>query len=65
MKITVLVDGCQGHGICYGICPEVLTPDADGFAKVATAEIEAGVFGALEDAVMSCPEGAIRLSDTN
>jgi ferredoxin len=58
--VNVFVDEtlCQGHARCNLICPEVFGLDEDGFAAVLTPQVPA----AVRDAVLNCPEQAIKTS---
>lgn len=59
MRLTVRVDGCQGHGICYGISPQTFSPDDGGFARVIAEHPPADARDDVEDAALNCPQGAI------
>lgn len=64
MGVTVLVtDRCTGHGACYTHCPEVFSPDEEGYAVVDESAVEANV-DQVRYAVMVCPERAIELVES-
>lgn len=56
-KATVNPEMCIGCGLCVGSAPSVFTLDEEG--KAVGAEIPAGDESAVEEAVASCPVGAI------
>ncbi|WP_255348942.1 MULTISPECIES: ferredoxin [Mycobacterium] len=60
-RITIDSGKCQGHGRCVLIAPTHFDMDDDGFGKVL--DDEAGSSPDVDEAVFSCPENAIRLSD--
>jgi ferredoxin len=59
VKVTVDVDRCKGHGICWGLCPEVFDLTDDGYAEVLVDEVPAEHEDAVAQAVRQCPEHAI------
>jgi ferredoxin len=65
VKLTVSADLCTGHGRCYTVAPELLTYDDEGFVSIRgqTIEVPGGQEAAAREAEMSCPEGAITISD--
>jgi ferredoxin len=62
MTITVRVDGCEGHGNCYAMRPDIFAPDGDGYAEVVQAHPAESLLAAAQDAARNCPEGAIKVS---
>ena len=62
MTLTVRLNGCQGHGVCYGLSPPVFAPDEAGFAQVIELHPDADAREALEEAVLNCPEAAISVA---
>jgi ferredoxin len=64
MKVTVQNNICQGHALCFINCPEVFRLNGkDGHAYVDSADVPPGLEDQVESASLSCPEGAIVLSD--
>lgn len=59
MKVKVSKEKCIGCGMCVGINPEVFDFDDDGFAKADNEKINDQNKETVEDAVKSCPVGAI------
>ncbi|CAM3248563.1 ferredoxin [Stackebrandtia soli] len=64
MKITVDEDRCCGAGQCVLLAPDVFDQrDEDGIVKLLTAEPPTGTEGAVTEAAVVCPTGAIRVDD--
>ncbi|MDE0987599.1 MAG: ferredoxin [Pseudomonadales bacterium] len=61
MKISVDKEGCQGHGMCNMVCPDVFEYDDDGFANVADGmdNVPPELEEAAKLAEIQCPERAI------
>jgi ferredoxin len=64
VNLTVRVEGCEGHGNCYTLCPEVFAPDEDGYATVTDEHPAVDKLAEVEHAVANCPEGAISVEVT-
>jgi ferredoxin len=62
MKASVDADRCRGHGVCWGLCPEVFTLIDAGYAVVNLPEVPAEFEDAVRTAVDQCPERAISAS---
>src|SRR5260221_705782 len=63
MKVRIDANLCQGHAMCALACPRVFQlSDEDGHAWVEDEEVPAEFEDAVEQAVRSCPEGAIATS---
>jgi ferredoxin len=62
MRVEIDRDVCQGNQLCIGIAADVFEIDEDGLAYVSTEEIPAALVGDVEQAALSCPTRAIRLS---
>jgi ferredoxin len=64
VKVSIDPDKCMGHGVCYGMAPNVYTDDDQGYAQVSgdgtvgDDEAEAARAGAA-----NCPESAIIVAD--
>jgi ferredoxin len=65
MKIRVDANLCTGHGRCYTVAPELLSYDDEGFVTIRGSAIEVltDQSNAAQEAMNSCPEGAITLED--
>lgn len=65
MKVEADLGACQGYLCCLMAAPEVFDID-DDTAKVVlrTASPDEALRAKVEDAVRSCPSGALRISDT-
>ncbi len=61
MQANVDKELCVGCGACTGCAPEVFTMDDDGLAKGGA--FTAAQKDAVEDAVSTCPVGAISTTD--
>lgn len=60
---TVQVDRstCVGHGLCYGVAPEVLGSDANGDPVVLVDPVPSELSALARRAVARCPERALTL----
>jgi ferredoxin len=63
MKVTVDDQRCRGHGMCLTLCPEVFNLTDDGYSVADPSEVPAGLEGAAQEAIDSCPEQAISQID--
>jgi ferredoxin len=65
MKLSVDAVGCQGHGRCYRLAPNLLHDDEEGFVTIRgqTIDIRDPDRGLAEELEATCPEGAISLSE--
>ena len=52
-------DKCLRCGMCTGICPDVFQFDDEGNIKVNNEIIDEGNIDSVNEAVNSCPVGAI------
>jgi ferredoxin len=64
VKVAINTDKCMGHGMCYGLAPNVYVDDDDGYGQV----IGDGTVGddeadAARNGAANCPESAITVSD--
>ena len=64
MKVRVDPDRCQGHTLCAMIAPEVFElSDIDGHSSAVSEDVPADQEANVREAVLSCPERAITLSE--
>ncbi|MCV7204393.1 ferredoxin [Mycolicibacterium peregrinum] len=61
MKVVVDDDLCRGHGVCAALCPQVFTLTDGGYAEAIATDIPPELEGAVAEAVVGCPERAIRI----
>ena len=61
MKVVVDFDLCASNAVCMGIVPEVFEVRDDGFLYVLDEHPPESLRGRLQEAVSSCPTGAISL----
>jgi ferredoxin len=61
--VKVIVDShlCQGHARCVTICPDVFDIDDQGNGIVIQDEVPADLIDDVDEAVLACPESAIRV----
>jgi ferredoxin len=62
MQVAVDSDRCAGHGVCFGLCPQVFDLGDDGFAVVVVDDVPPEHEEAVRNAVRQCPERAISIS---
>jgi ferredoxin len=62
VRVTVDDDRCAGHGVCFGICPDVFQLSDDGYAVVIVGEVPPELHNVVNDAIDRCPERAISTS---
>jgi ferredoxin len=63
MQVNIDQNVCQGHAQCHLICPAVFDIDDAGYAVLVSPDVPPEHQEAVEDAVLSCPEGALSLSE--
>ncbi|MGH9110265.1 MAG: ferredoxin [Acidimicrobiales bacterium] len=61
MKVVVDMDVCASNAVCMGIVPEVFEVRDDGILYVLDEHPPEALRDRLEEAVNSCPTGAISL----
>jgi ferredoxin len=63
VKLKVDADECMGHGRCYGIAPDLLSYDDEGYVSIRgqTIDVPADQVELAREAEDTCPEGAILL----
>jgi ferredoxin len=62
-RVTIDPAKCQGHGRCVIIAPKYFDMDDSGFGVVLTDEVADADRADINEAILSCPETAITLSD--
>ncbi len=63
MRVEVDADVCGGHGVCFGLCPEVFELNDDGYSSVKVEEVPAEHEAAVRKAATQCPTYAIKVLD--
>jgi ferredoxin len=63
VRIVVDQDRCTGHARCHAIDSELFSLDDDGYSNVTSFEVPPSKEQVAHDAVLSCPEMAIRAED--
>jgi ferredoxin len=63
MKVVVDFDVCQSNAVCMGIAPEVFEVREDNFLYILQEHPPEELRPQVEQAVRSCPTGAISLED--
>lgn len=64
MKVVADLSACQGYVCCVMAAPEVFDVDDDsGKVVLLAAEPGESLRVKVEEAVRSCPSGALRLAD--
>jgi ferredoxin len=63
MRPELSVDpiGCDGHGLCAELLPEMITLDDWGYPVLARREVPPHLVGAARRAVAACPKLALAL----
>ena len=63
MKLFIDPEQCTGHGRCYKLAPELLSPDEEGYVSIRgeALAVPAAQAEFAEEAAGTCPEGAIAL----
>jgi ferredoxin len=62
-RIAIDPAKCQGHGRCALIAPSYFEVDDTGFGRVLVDEVAEVDRADVDEAVLSCPENAMRLLD--
>ncbi|MGC8498033.1 MAG: ferredoxin [Acidimicrobiales bacterium] len=63
MKIHVNYDLCTSNAVCMGIAPEVFEVRDDGYMYILNDEPGPAFDERLREAVASCPNGALSISE--
>ena len=61
MRLRVDPIGCDGHGLCADLLPELITLDDWGYPIVADREVPADLEAAARHAATMCPKIALSL----
>lgn len=63
--IAISADKCTGHGLCYGVAPQLLEDDDEGYVTLrgGAKPVPDDQLAAAQSALQFCPEGAITLVD--
>ena len=61
MRVVVDYDQCASNAVCMGILPQVFEVRDDGFLYVLDEHPDESLRGQLDEAVNSCPTGAISI----
>lgn len=62
-RVTIDSAKCQGHGRCVLIAPTYFDVDDSGFGTVVVDDVDPADSDDIAEAILSCPENAIRLCD--
>jgi ferredoxin len=60
-RVVVNFEACMGSGLCVGVAPEIFALDDDGIVSPRTLEVSVEQMDVAEEAVRSCPLGALSL----
>jgi ferredoxin len=63
MKVRVDTAKCSGIGLCEATAPMVFEVGEDGLSRVINPEPPEGERAAVEEAVKSCPTGALSIEE--
>lgn len=63
MKVVVDFDACASNAVCMGILPEVFEVRDDGYLYVLDEHPPRSLRSRLQEAVNSCPTGAISIAE--
>jgi ferredoxin len=65
MRLAVDASQCTGHGRCYSLAPQLLSPDDQGYVTIRGSSIEVpeDLRELADEVAGTCPEGAISLID--
>lgn len=64
MKVVVDYDKCDSNAVCVGILPQVFEVRDDNYLYILDEAPPEDLRARLEEAVRSCPTGAISLEDS-
>lgn len=60
--VTIDAKKCQGHALCVALMPSVFQVDDSGMGYVAVATVPTEYRADLDEAILACPERAIKSS---
>ncbi len=63
MRVVVDFDKCESNAVCMGVAPEVFEVRDDGYLYILQEEPPEELRSKVEEAVRTCPTGAISLTD--
>ena len=63
MKVVVDYDKCDSNAVCVGILPQVFEVRDDNYLYILDESPPEDLRATLEEAVRSCPTGAISIED--
>lgn len=63
MQVHIDDEQCKGHGVCWGLCPDVFELTDDGYATTLVTEVPERFADAVRTAVVQCPERAISTTE--
>ena len=63
MKVVVDYDKCDSNAVCVGILPQVFEVRDDNYLYILDESPPEDLRARLEEAVRSCPTGAISIED--
>ena len=63
MKVVVDYDKCDSNAVCVGILPQVFEVRDDNYLYILDESPPEDLRAKLEEAVRSCPTGAISIED--
>jgi len=61
MRVVVDFDKCKSNAVCMGVAPEVFEVRDDGYLYILQEEPPEELRPKVEEAVRTCPTGAISL----
>jgi ferredoxin len=63
MRVDVNFDLCKSNALCMAVLPEVFEVRDDGFLYILQETPDESLRPKLEEAVLTCPTGAISISE--
>lgn len=61
-RLHVDRQACAGHGLCYGVAPELLDSDEQGDPMITVDPVPDELESIAQEAVRSCPERALTVA---
>jgi len=67
VSVRLVVDRalCAGHGMCYGMAPELIDCDDQGDPILPETPLSAEDLGPAQTAISACPEQALSLHEVS